>query len=89
MYSRRCGLCPAGFRELATKWTVDDEQTVQFYGIGTDQTIRYGVIKRPVMSNVPKKNGKELTWQQYRKETESRRKQLRSGLVLPTSPFCS
>ena len=68
---------------------VDDEQTMQFYGIGTDQTIRYGVVKRPVMSNVPKNNGKELTWQQYRKETESRRKQLRSGRVLPTCPFCS
>ena len=61
-----------------------DEQAVQVYsiGIGTDQTIRFGVIKRPVMSSVPTSSGKQLTWQQYRQETEPRRKQLRSALKL-------
>ncbi|KAK9868355.1 hypothetical protein WJX84_005344 [Apatococcus fuscideae] len=46
------------------------------YGIGSDTTIRWGVLKAKVQPP-PDKNGREQTWQQYRKATEKGRQQLR------------
>lgn len=46
--------------------------------IGTANTIRWGVFKRPVVPP-PQKNGKPQTFEQYRKATEPRRQQLRCG----------
>ncbi|KAL3146638.1 hypothetical protein ABBQ32_000868 [Trebouxia sp. C0010 RCD-2024] len=46
------------------------------YGIGSDQTIRWGLLKSKV-TPPPAKDGKAQTWQQYRKVTENDRQQLR------------
>ncbi|DBA85633.1 hypothetical protein WJX77_005112 [Trebouxia sp. C0004] len=45
------------------------------YGIGSDVTIRWGLLKCKVVP--PAKNGKAQTWEQYRKTTEKDRQQLR------------
>lgn len=46
------------------------------YGIGSDVTIRWGLLKSKVVPP-PAKSGKAQTWEQYRKSTEKDRQQLR------------
>jgi hypothetical protein len=47
----------------------------QFYGVGQDTTIRWGLLKQKV--EAPVQNGKQLSFEEYRKATESEREQLR------------
>lgn len=47
------------------------------YGVGSDVTIRWGVLKSKVVPPLGK-NGKAQTWEQYRKSTEKDRQQLRT-----------
>ncbi|KAK9839172.1 hypothetical protein WJX74_010927 [Apatococcus lobatus] len=52
------------------------EAITKTYGIGSDSTIRWGLLKARVQPP-PDKNGREQSWQQYRKATEKNRQQLR------------
>lgn len=52
------------------------EAITKTYGIGSDSTIRWGLLKAKVQPP-PDKNGREQTWQQYRRATEKNRQQLR------------